>query len=220
MGDQEKTATAPEGQSEKVSPESTNSEAKKASDTSSSDALAALKKQISTREEENNELRAKLDTIERQQVEKSGDLKKILKLERESNAKLKAEHEALQSKIIETKIKSEIAEKAKDAHSTDALMKLGDISKITVAGGKVYGVDEFVANIRKSNPYSFKVKSVNAGPQLGPTTPKDFGQNSNAEYLKKLDKVRTANELSALRKEYGVESGDRQIMRNGQLQMQ
>lgn len=218
MNDQDKTAKAPEAQGEKVEAKP-QAAPEKANQNSGGEALSAIKKQLSERDEQNKELREKLDLIERQQVEKSGDLKKILKLEQEAKAKLKNEYDSLKAQVIEAKIKEAISEKAKDAHDVGSLLKLGDVSKLTVADGKVFGADEFVNEARNAMPYLFKIQDVNAGPKVGPSAPKT-GVKNNEEYLKKLDTVKTASDLANLRKEYGVDSGADKVLHNGQLQVQ
>ena len=177
--------------------------------------LDAIKKELATSREQTAKLQEQLNLVERQQAEKGGDLKKVLKMEQESKAKIQAELDNLKTSMVKTKVRSAIQEKAKDAHNVDHLMKLGDVDKITVVDGTVYGVDEFLGGLRKEAPHLFKVQDVNAGPKVGPTVsiPKD-----KENYYKELDKQTTAAGVAAVRKKYGVDSGADKLLVDGRIQ--
>ena len=177
--------------------------------------LDAIKKELATSREQTSKLQEQLNLVERQQAEKSGDLKKVLKFEQDSKAKIQAELENLKTSLVKSKVKSAIQEKAKDAHNIDHLMKLGDVDKITVVDGTVYGVDEFLGSLRKEAPHLFKVQDVNAGPKVGPTVsiPKD-----KENYYKELDKQTTAAGVAAVRKKYGIDSGADKLLVDGRIQ--
>ena len=177
--------------------------------------LDAIKKELAISREQTAKLQDKLNIVERQQAEKGGDLKKVLKLEQESKAKLQAEFDQLKQSLVTNKVRSAVAEKAKDAHNVDHLLQLGDDKKITVVEGTVYGVDEFVSELRKNSPHLFKVQDVNAGPKVGPTGPPP---KVDEKYYEELGKQRTAAGVAAVRKKYGVDSGADMTMIDGRLQ--
>lgn len=181
----------------------------------SADGLAAIKQQLAESQAQSSKLQEKLDLIERQQVEKSGDLKKVLELEKQSKAKLQQELDDIRGQVVEAKIRSKIQEKAKDAHNVDHLLKLGNTDQLTVHNGEVYGVDEFVGNLRKTAPHLFKIQDVNAGPKVGPTAPP---QKLSEDYYKELRGAKTHKQLAAVRKKYGTDTDADKIMIDGRLQ--
>ena len=177
--------------------------------------LDAIKKELALSRQQSAELQAKLDAQDREKATKDGDLKKVLKLEQESRAKVQKELESLKTELVKKTVRNAIQEKAKDAHNIDHLMKLGNVDKITVVEGQVYGVDEFVQDLRKDAPHLFKIQDVNAGPKVGPTGPKP---KLSDDYYKKLAKQTTAAGVAAVRKEFGVDSGADKMFIDGRIQ--
>ena len=179
--------------------------------------LSAIKKQLSESRELSDKLQSRLDAMERGAAEKSGDLKKVLELEKASKAKLQEELNTLKSAVVKTKIEAAIATHAKDAHNVEHLLKVGDIKRVTVVDGTVYGAEDFVTDLRKTAPHLFKVKDIQAGPKVGPTSTASAPKQMSQEYYDQLSKVKTAKEQAALRKQYGVDAGDK-LMIDGRLQ--
>lgn len=177
--------------------------------------LDAIKKELAASRKQAAELQAKITAQEHDKATKDGDLKKVLKLEQEAKAKLQSELEQLKTEAVKIKVRSAIEQTAKDAHNIDHLLKLGDVDKITVVDGTVYGVNEFVQGLRKDAPHLFKIQDVNAGPKVGPTSDKP---KLSEDYFKELGKQKTAAGVAAVRKKFGVDSGESKIMIDGRLQ--
>ena len=195
MADDKNTQTAPdEGKvSEPPKPEGGQDQAA---------LLQVMQKQLAESREANKVLSQKLDDIAKVDANKSGDIKKVLKLEQEAKAKLQAKYDELKSVVINNKIKSDIATKAKDAHNVDTLLKIMGTDKISIVDGNVYGTEELVKEARQAHPYLFKAQDVNAGPKSTPVT--SSPDDKSKGYLEELQHVKTAKQLTDLQKKYNI----------------
>lgn len=164
--------------------------------------IQALQKQVAATSEANQALKQQLDDVVKSDANKSGDLKKVLKLEQEAKSKLQAKYDELKGMVINNKIKSEIAAKAKDLHNVDAFLKIVGTDKISIVDNNVYGVDEIIKEARQSHPFLFKIQDVNAGPKTSPVTTSQADKDKG--YLEELKTVNTQQQLTDLQKKYNV----------------
>lgn len=109
-----------------------------------------------------NELKAKLEEYENKKLEEQGRYQELLQAEREKLKAKDQEYSVLKTTIIQDRVKSTISSEAAKLGCVDldALIKVGDLSKITpnpqTLEVDVNEVKGFVNEMLASKPYLFK----------------------------------------------------------------
>jgi len=174
----------------------------------------SLKVSKSRLEDENSKtkLRAKdaedkLSIAETAKLEAEGNTKELLDKERGKNLDLQKQFDDRTSSVQRANLKAALGEVAKDAHSIDMLLKVSKhkgLLKPDEENLTYTGVEEFVAECRKTDPYLFSKKSIDAGDITPPGGPADdVFKSENDKYLSELKTCHNRKEMDAVRKKYG-----------------
>lgn len=134
------------------------------------------------------ELKAKLENIEKSGLEEQQKYKELYQ-------KSEEKYQGLYKTLVREKIKTAVVEKASKlgAVDADAVLKLGNAELLQVDSEtlEVQGVDEFVEDLRKTKHYLFQPQKT---PTINPVTPggvvrgteKPLNQLSRDEIMAKL----------------------------------
>ena len=153
---------------------------------------------------------AKLDKLEKEKLEKDGDLKGLLaKSEKRAN-KLLEELKGVKVKTLQAKLNSEFARHAPDAQDLDLLSKLDEIKKNVNMDHdtlEITGVKEAVSSVRKSHPYLFKQKVASGwgGPAGIPIDNKKADASDVDAFMAAMRKAKTPRDKYLTRKEFNRE---------------
>ena len=146
-----------------------------------------------------NELKAKLEEYENKKLEEQGRYQELLQAEREKLKAKDQEYSVLKTTIIQDRVKSTISSEAAKLGCVDldALIKVGDLSKITpnpqtleVDANEVKG---FVNEMLASKPYLFQqaAPKINDLPvTTGPGATTDISKLSREDLMSLLAKAK------------------------------
>ena len=150
------------------------------------------------------EAEAKIDKLEKESLEKAGDVKGLLAKEQKKVLKLTEELKETKSKALKHKVSVEFSKHAPDAQNLELLTKLDEVKKAVTLDHdslEISGVKEAVNAARKSHPYLFKQKSAGWGNGV----PIDNSNGDDTEvgaFVVAMRKARTSQEKHQVRKQF------------------
>lgn len=143
------------------------------------------------------ELEAEKERLEKEKAEKSGNLQKIVEMEREKAKKLQDEFVNLKKKTMESNVKSAFSKYASEVQSIDVLLKFNEFAHILEDGKDEENltvssdaVDRYVQAVLEKHPYlrkSGEPSTFNKVPQT-PVGKKKSLADLSVEEIKELYK--------------------------------
>ena len=173
------------------------------------EALAATNERLLNESKDKKESagkwKEKAEALEKEKLEKEGNLSALLNKANEEILALKGKDEEKTSKLIREKLRADLGKHAKDAHDLDMVLKVSehrDLLKIDADNLEVEGTKEFVEKVRETHGYLFAKKSMDPGDNKKPPGDKPSG-SSEDQYFSELRACNSRKELEAVRKKYG-----------------
>lgn len=128
---------------------------------STKERLLAESNKYKTRKSEVEELREKLNSYEKRELEKKGDWEKRLQMEREERQKLEGMLETQKNKILKSNVFNAVANMAKDAHDVNDLLAQREFANMIEVDEETLepvkeSVQSFVNALKENKKYLFK----------------------------------------------------------------